>query len=117
MTVGGAEYQDEYAKTPQGWKFASRSVITTGEKTAGLDARALIAIERLNGGMLGDHYEPDQNGVSRLMTSGVRVTVAGGQVTGRAFLKDGSYDDQVYEKSGTGEWRIKSTTHVAAAAK
>jgi hypothetical protein len=114
-SVGGAEYQDEYAKTPQGWRFASRTVITTAEKAAGLDARAIVAIEKLGGAKLADHYEPDQNGVARLMTSGVRVTVAGDQVTGRAYLKDGGYDDEVYEKVNSGDWRVKSTTHVAGA--
>ncbi len=116
-SVTGAEYQDDYAKTPQGWRFASRAVLTAGEKAAGLDAAALVAIERISGAAkLSDHYEPDQNGVARLMTSGVKVGVAGGQVTGRAYLKDGSYDDAVYEKIGS-EWRVKSSTHVAAAAK
>jgi SnoaL-like domain len=110
--LGAAEYQDEYAKTPQGWRFASRTVIIAAEKAAGLDARDMLAIQRLGGAKLGDHYEPDQNGVARLLTSGVRVSVAADQITGRAFLKDGSYDDQVYEKIGPGEWRVKSSTHV-----
>ena len=48
------------------------------------------------------------------MTSGVKVSVSGDQVTGRAYLKDGTYDDQVYEKLGPGEWRVKSSTHVPA---
>ncbi len=69
-SLGTAEYEDEYAKTPQGWRFASRSVITTPEKAAGLSALDLIAIEKLAGNKLGDRYEPDQNGVQRLMTSG-----------------------------------------------
>lgn len=112
--AGTAEYQDEYAKTPQGWRFASRTVITNPEKAAGLDAKELIAIEQLAGGTLGDYYEADQNGVQRLMTSGVRVGVANGQVTGRAFWKAGGYDDQVYEKIGPGQWRVKSSTRVAA---
>jgi hypothetical protein len=110
--LGAAEYQDEYAKTPQGWRFASRTVIIAAEKAAGLDAGALVAIQRLGGSKLGDYYEPDKNGVARLMTAGVRVSVSGDQVNGRAFLKDGGYDDQVYEKSAAGEWRVKSSTHV-----
>jgi hypothetical protein len=110
--LGAAEYQDEYVKTPQGWRFASRTVITAAEKAAGLDARDLLAIQRLGGSQLGDHYEADQNGVPRLMTSGVKVSVSGGQVTGRAYFKDGGYDDEIYEKLGPGEWRIKSSTHV-----
>jgi hypothetical protein len=116
-SVSGAEYQDEYAKTPQGWRFASRTVITAAEKAAGLDARAILAIQRLGGANLGDHYEADQKGVARLMTSGVKVSVSGDQVGGRAYLKDGGYDDQVYEKPGSGEWRVKSSAHVPAAAR
>ena len=106
-SVAGAEYQDEYARTPQGWRFASRTVITAAEKAAGLDAPGILAIQRLGGAKLGDHYEPDQNGVQRLMTSGVKVSVSGNQVTGRAYFKDGTYSDQVYEKLGPGEWRVK----------
>jgi len=111
--LGTAEYQDEYTKTASGWRFASRTVLIAAEKEAGLDARELLALGELGGARLGDRYEPDANGVSRLMTSGVRVTVTGGQVTGRAFLKAGGYDDEVYEKLGPGRWRVKSTVHVA----
>ncbi|HEX5229901.1 MAG TPA: nuclear transport factor 2 family protein [Bryobacteraceae bacterium] len=112
--LGTAEYQDEYVKTAQGWRFASRAVIIAAEKAAGLDARGLLAIQRLGGAKLGDYYEPDKNGVPRLMTSGVRISAMGGKVTGRAFLKDGGYDDQVYEKLGSGDWQIQSSTHVPA---
>jgi hypothetical protein len=111
--LGTAEYQDEYAKTPDGWRFASRTVIIAAEKMAGLDARELLAINELRGAELGDYYEADQKGGKRLMTSGVRISVSGAEVTGRAFLKDGSYDDQVYEKLGPGQWRVKSTVHTA----
>ncbi|MEI9813594.1 MAG: hypothetical protein WDO18_13530 [Acidobacteriota bacterium] len=82
VNLGTAEYQDEYVKTPQGWRFASRTVIVAAEKAAGLDASGIMSILRLGGPMIADHYEPDQNGVQRLMTSGVRVDVKAGQVTG-----------------------------------
>jgi SnoaL-like domain len=108
--LGTAEYQDEYVKTPQGWRFASRTVILAAEKAAGLEARDLLAIQRLGGTRLGDHYEPDSNGVPRLMTSGIKVDVSGAQVTGRAYLKDGTYADEVYEKLGPGQWRVKSSS-------
>jgi len=111
--LGTAEYQDEYAKTASGWRFASRTVLIAAEKAAGLDARELLAIGALGGAKLGDRYEPDQNGVSRLMTSGVRITVSGTEVMGRAFLKNGGYDDEVYEKLAPGRWRVKSSVHVA----
>jgi hypothetical protein len=106
--LGAAEYQDEYVKTPQGWRFASRTVIMANEKAAGLDARGMLAIQRLGGDNLGDHYEADKKGVSRLQTSGVKISVSGGQVTGRTYLKDGRYSDAVYEKLASGEWAVKS---------
>jgi hypothetical protein len=112
-TLGTAEYQDEYAKTPGGWRFASRTVILTTEKAAGIEAADLLAIERLSGAKLGDFYDAGENGAQgRLLTSGVRVGVSGTEVTGRAFLKDGGYNDEVYEKVGPGEWRVKSSVHV-----
>lgn len=112
--LGAAEYQDEYVKTPQGWRFASRTVIMAAEKAAGLDAPGMLAIQRLAGPNLGDHIEADKNGVPRLMNSGVKISVSGGEVTGRAYRKDGSHDDEVLEKTGPGEWRIKSSDHVPA---
>jgi hypothetical protein len=112
-TLGTAEYQDEYAKTPDGWRFASRTVILATEKAAGIEAADLLAIERLSGTKLGDFYDAGENGAQgRLLTSGVRVNVSGTEVTGRAFLKDGGYNDEVYEKVGPGEWRVKSSVHV-----
>jgi hypothetical protein len=113
--TGNTEYQDEYVKTAQGWRFASRTVITAAEKGAGLDARGVLAIQRLGGANPGDHFEPDQNGHARLMTSGVKVSISGDQVTGRAYLNDGGYNDQVYEKLASGDWRLKSSMHVPAA--
>jgi hypothetical protein len=113
--LGTAEYQDEYTKTASGWRFASRTVIVAAEKTAGLDANELVALDKLGGARLGDYYEADQNGVRRLMTSGIRISTSGTEVKGRAFLKDGGYDDEVYEKLGPGRWRVASSVHVAAA--
>lgn len=115
--LGTAEYQDEYTKTADGWRFASRTVIIEAEKAAGLDARELLAINALGGAALGDYYEADQNGVQRLMTSGVRVSVSGTVVSGRAFLRDGGYNDEIYEQRGPGEWLVRSSVHVSAAAR
>jgi hypothetical protein len=92
-------------------------VIIAAEKTAGIDAAELLAIGRLGGEELRDHYEADQNGVQRLMTSGARVGVAEAGVTGRAFLRGGGYNDQVYEKLDPGQWRVKSSVHVPDAAR
>jgi hypothetical protein len=110
------QYQDEYVKTPKGWRFLSRTVLTPAEKAAGLDASEMLAIRRIAGSELGDYYVPDQNGVKRLRTSGVAIAVSAGAVTGKAYLKKGGYYDDVYEKTGPGQWRIKSRTYVPVAA-
>ena len=118
-TLGAAgEYQDEYVKTPKGWRFLSRTVLIPAEKAAGLDANEMLAIRKLagTGVQLGDYYVADQSGVKRFMTAGVAINVAAGAVTGHAYLKDGGYYDDVYEKIAPGQWRIKSRTRVASAA-
>jgi hypothetical protein len=109
------QYQDEYVKTPNGWRFRSRTVLTPAEKAGGLDAGEMLAIQRLAGAELGDYYVADQNGIKRLRTSGVAIAVSGGAITGHAYLKSGGYYDDVYEKIGPGQWRIKSRTFVPAA--
>jgi hypothetical protein len=110
--LGTAEYQDEYTRTTAGWRFASRTVIVANEKAAGLDAAGLLAIHRLGGRELGSLYETDENGVKRLLTSGVRVSIEGETVAGRAFLNDGAYRDEVYELVAPGEWRIESSAYM-----
>ena len=42
------------------------------------------------------------------------AAVTGGAITGHAYLKSGGYNDDVYEKIGPGQWRIKSRTLVPA---
>jgi hypothetical protein len=111
--IGAAgQYQDEYVKTANGWRFLSRTVLISAERNAGLDAKEMEAIQRLAGPGLGDYYVPDQNGVKRLRTSGVEIKISDGAVTGRAYLKDGGYYDDEYEKVAPGQWRIKSRTRV-----
>jgi hypothetical protein len=109
------QYQDEYVKTPKGWKFKSRTVLIPAERAAGLDANEMAAIQRLAGSDLGDYYVPDQNGIKRLRTSGVAIAVTAGAITGHAYLKTGGYYDDVYEKIGPGQWRIQSRKLVPAA--
>lgn len=110
--LGGAgQYQDEYVKTANGWRFLSRTVLIPAERNAGLDAKDMAAIQRLAGPGLGDYYVADQNGVKRLRTSGAEIRISDGAITGRAYLKDGGHYDDVYEKVA-GQWRIKSRTRV-----
>jgi hypothetical protein len=110
--LGGAgQYQDEYVKTAQGWRFAGRTVLTPAEKAAGLDASEMLAIRRLSANEeLADYYVADQSGVKRFRTSGVEIGVKDGVVTGRVYLKNGNSYEDVYERSGPGQWRIKSRT-------
>lgn len=107
------EYHDEYVKTPQGWRFASRTALKRLDIAAGLTPSDMQALQRLAAPEPAQFYSPDQNGVSRLRVSGVAIsTTEEGVVRGRAYVKGGGYNDDVYEKSGNGEWRIKSRTFV-----
>jgi len=80
-----------------------------------LTAEDKAAIQQLSASYMTALF-PDPNGVSRLLTSGVRIMAKDNAVTGRVFLKAGGYDDEAYETTGPGQWRVKSSTHVAAAA-
>jgi len=108
-------YEDEYVKTPKGWRFAARTVITPAEKAAGLDAKEMLAIRHLASGPndAEDFWAPGQDGVKRFRSSGVVLIVTAGVVTGRVYLKDGGYYDDVYEKTAQGHWRFKSRAYVA----
>jgi hypothetical protein len=108
-------YEDEYVKTPRGWRIATRHVLTPGEMKAGLTARDMIEIAALAGASeFGDILAAGQDGVKRLRSSGVAIGVSPNGVTGRALLKDGSgYYDDVYMKTPAGRWRFVSRTFVA----
>lgn len=108
-------YEDEYVKTPKGWRFASRTVIIPAEQAAGVNAAAMLAIRRLATGP-GDAEEfwaAGQDGVKRFNSAGVVIRVSAGTVTGRVYLKDGGHYDDVYEKTAQGNWRFKSRVYVA----
>jgi hypothetical protein len=110
-------YDDEYVKTPKGWRFKSRTVMTSQELAAGLTVQDVRAIRRLAGTDLGqfdDVYVAGTDGVKRFRASGVALGLSQEGVTGRAFLKNsgGHYED-VYVKTPEGGWRFKSRMHVA----
>jgi hypothetical protein len=108
--LGGAgQYQDEYVKTAQGWRFAGRTVLTPAERAAGLDAMEMLAIRRLSASEeLGDYYVAEQNGTKRFRTSGVEIIVKDGVVSGRVYLRNGNSYEDAYEKVKPGQWRITS---------
>jgi len=114
--LGGAgHYEDQYVKTPNGWRFAARTVVTPAEQAAGLNAYEMTAIRSLASGPddAVEFWAPGQDGVIRFRSAGVVILVAAGQVTGRIYLRDGGYYDDVYEKSARGLWRFKTRTYVA----
>jgi SnoaL-like protein len=110
-------YDDEYVKTPKGWRFKSRTVMTAQELAAGLTVQDVRAIRRLAGTDLGqfdDVYVAGADGVKRFRTSGVAMGLSQEGVTGRAFLKkNGGHYDDVYVKTAEGGWRFKSRVYVA----
>jgi SnoaL-like protein len=113
--LGGAgHYEDEYVRTPKGWRFAARTVITPAEQAAGLNAREMLAIRRLASGPddSEDFWAAGQDGVKRFRSAGVVLGVSAGNVTGRVYLKDGGYYDDVYERNARGQWRFKARTYV-----
>jgi len=107
-------YEDEYVKTPKGWRFLARTVVTPAERSAGLDAKEMLAIRRLATGPQDaeDFWAAGQDGVKRFRSAGVVLGVSNGAVTGRVYLKDGGYYDDVYEKTTQGYWRFKSRAYV-----
>jgi hypothetical protein len=110
------QYDDEYVKTSKGWRFKSRTVMTSPELAAGLTVQDVRAIRRLAGTELGqfdDVYVAGADGVKRFRASGVAMGLSAEGVTGRAFLRNngGHYED-VYVRTAEGGWRFKSRVHV-----
>jgi hypothetical protein len=111
------QYDDEYVKTPRGWRFKSRTVMTSQELKAGLTVQDVRAIRRLSGtdpGQFDDVYVAGADGVKRFRASGVALGVSADGVTGRAYLRNngGHYED-VYMKTSDGSWRFKSRVLVS----
>jgi len=128
---GGGYYDDVYVKTPGGWRFKSRNVVSDTELAAGLTTKDFIEIRQLAGDDHG-HYENlygnsdkdigprgiDSRADRRFFrTSGLRITATKEGVRGLAYLRNngGRYEDQ-YVKTSEG-WRIKERVYVPPASK
>jgi hypothetical protein len=109
-------YEDDYVKTPNGWRFKSRTVVSRQEQEMKLTAREIAAIRRLAGtdlGLFDDVYVTGADGVRRFRSSGVALGLSPEGVTGRSVLKnDGGRYDDVYVRTPQGGWRFKSRTYV-----
>jgi hypothetical protein len=121
---GGGYYDDVYVKTPKGWRFKSRNVVSDAELSAKLTTDDFIEIRQLAGDDHG-HYEnlygqPDGKISPRMSvsddrpfrSSGLRLTPTPDGVRGLAYLRDngGHYED-LYVKTPQG-WRIKERVYV-----
>lgn len=118
-SLGNAgSYEDVYVKTPKGWRFKARSVITPQEAAANLTAQDFVEIRRLAGndrGQFDDVYVDTPNG-KRFRSSGVALGLVPEGVKGTAYLRnDGGRYEDVYVRSANG-WRFKSRTYVPPAA-
>ena len=105
-------------KTPKGWRFKARTVITGQEQKANLTVEDVTVIRRLAGtdlGLFDDVYVAGTDGVKRFRTSGVALGLSADGVTGRALLKnDGGITRTCYVRTQQGGWRFKSRMYVAA---
>jgi hypothetical protein len=116
MSAGG-HYEDEYAKTPLGWRFKSRSFISGPEEKVKLTSQDFIEIRRLAGNENGQYEDVYSNGPDgkHLRSSGVVIAPSPDGATGKVFLRNngGHYED-VYVKGPQG-WRFKSRAYVGPA--
>jgi hypothetical protein len=114
--VGNAgHYEDVYVKTPDGWRFQSRDVITPQEEAAKYTSKDVIELRRLAGNNQGyyDDVYRDTPAGKRLRSSGIVLTLSAESATGKAYVRnDGGHYDDVYVRTATG-WRFKSRTYVA----
>ena len=123
-TRGGGYYDDVYVKTPKGWRFKSRNVISDAELAAKITTEDFIAIRQLAGddhGHYEDLYGPYNGKIGPrsswsepqpFRSSGLKLTVEpDGSIHGVAYLRDngGHYED-LYVKTPQG-WRIKQRTY------
>ena len=107
-------YEDVYVKTPRGWRFKARSVITPQEANAKLTAQDFAEIRQLAGndrGQFDDVFVDTPNG-KRFRSSGMALGLVAEGVKGTAVLRnDGGRYEDVYVKTANG-WRFKSRTYV-----
>ena len=122
-SAGGGYYDDVYVRTPKGWRFKSRNVVSDAEAAAKLTTQDFIEIRELAGDDHG-HYEnlygqsdgkisPRTSASDNrpFRSSGLRLTPTPDGVRGLAYLRDngGHYED-LYVKTPQG-WRIKERVY------
>ncbi|MEO8257901.1 MAG: nuclear transport factor 2 family protein [Acidobacteriota bacterium] len=107
-------YEDQFVKTPKGWRFKARSVITPQETAARLTAQDFSDLRQLAGndhGQFDDVWSETPNG-KRLRSSGVTFRAVPEGVKGTSVLRrDGGRYDDLYVKTANG-WRFASRTYL-----
>ena len=113
LPYNGGEYHDTYVKTPEGWRFASRTVVTNKELAASLSSTDFAEIQRLAAEKVGpfeDVYEDTPVG-KRFKSAGVVIEPAPNGAKGTAYVKNGGHYQDMYTKTPQG-WRIASREFV-----
>ena len=113
-------------KTPAGWKFKSRTVMSDDELKMNLTREDFIEIRAVAGddhghyeNLYGDHDHPTPRsalgGKQPFRVAGLRLLTSPEGVRGLAYLRDngGRYED-LYEKTPAG-WRIKERKYLPPA--
>jgi hypothetical protein len=107
-------YEDVFVKTPKGWRFKARNVITPQEANAKLTAQDFVELRRLAGndhGQFDDVWMDTPNG-KRFRSSGVSFRIVPEGVKGTSVLRqDGGRYEDLYVKTANG-WRFASRTYV-----
>ena len=113
LPYNGGEYQDTYVKTAEGWRFASRTVVTNKDLASSLSATDFADIQKLAAEKVGpfeDVYEDTPIG-KRFKSAGVVIEPAPAGAKGTAYVKDGGHYRDTYTKTPQG-WRIASREFV-----
>ena len=110
-------------KTPAGWKFKSRTVMSDDELKMNLTREDFVEIRAVAGddhghyeGLYGDHDHPTPRsalgGKQPFRVAGLRLLTSPEGVRGLAYLRNngGRYED-LYQKTPAG-WRIKEREYV-----
>lgn len=105
-------YEDVYVKTAQGWRFKSRTHLSSAQEVAGLTAQDYEDIRALAGDGHGEYqavYVDTPKG-PRFRSAGLVIEPSPEGAVGTAILTGGGRYNDVYVKGPAG-WRFKSRTY------
>ena len=103
-------YEDVYVKTPQGWRFKSRTHLSAEQEQARLTPQDYEDIRALAGDAEYKAVYVDTPKGPRFKSAGLVIVPSPEGATGRAVLAGGGRYEDVYVKGPAG-WRFKSRTY------